>query len=163
MKEQFKEKQSFRQLLEILQQDSWQLELLISGFALFLLIGAKEPLEDLMLSANFLSLSITRDYLVMVPIMVAFVGWFLLLFNMFLHVLFRGLWISTIGLRYVSGEIDYGALRFSPRFVDYLRKRIGTFDRYIERLENICSILFAFTFLLVFIFSTSTLTFMVVS
>ncbi|CAH1001421.1 hypothetical protein LEM8419_02324 [Neolewinella maritima] len=33
--------------LDKLQQESWQLELLISGFVIFLLIGGLEPMFDL--------------------------------------------------------------------------------------------------------------------
>ncbi len=145
-------RQSFIQLLEKLQQDSWQLELLISGFALFLLIGAYEQLEYLSDATDYLEYSLEDDFLVRFPMLILFVGWFILIFNMFVHVLLRGLWISTIGLRYVSGEIDYDELKYSRRFTNYLKRRIGTFDRYIDSLENLCSVVFSFTFLLVFIF-----------
>ncbi len=147
-----KSRQAFLQLLEKLQQDSWQLELLISGFVIFLLIGAYQPLQDLKLDSDYLRLSIVPAYSYQIPVMILFLGWIFLLFNLFLHVLLRGLWISTIGLRYVSGDIDYNSLRYVPRFKSFLQKRIGTFDRYIERLENICSIIFAFTFLIIFVF-----------
>ena len=144
-------RKSFLQLLEKLQQDSWQLELLISGFVIFLLIGAYEPLIDLRLERSLLSQSIRRNYWINAPVSILYVGWIFLMMNLFLHIFLRGLWISTIGLRYVSGDIDYQSLKYSPRFAAYLRKKIGTFDRYIERLENICSIIFAFTFLVVFL------------
>ncbi|MCO6479817.1 MAG: hypothetical protein J5I94_24480, partial [Phaeodactylibacter sp.] len=54
------------------------------------------------------------------------------------------------GLRSVSDDIDFEALRFTPRFDRFLQKHVGSFDRYIERLEKICSVLFAFTFLIIF-------------
>jgi len=38
---------SFTKWLEILQQESWQLELLISGFAIFLLAESFEPVRNL--------------------------------------------------------------------------------------------------------------------
>ena len=62
----------------------------------------------------------------------------------------RGLWIGAIGLRYVSGDIDYDTLNYSEKFTKYLKRKVGSFDRYISRLENYCSILFSVTFLLVF-------------
>ena len=147
-----KNRKAFLTLLEKLQQDSWQLELLISGFVIFLLLGAWEPLRELQIDTNYLSYSIQRSYTLEVPVTILFLGWIFLLFNLFLHVLLRGLWISTLGLRYVSGDIDYNSLGYSTRFAAYLRKRIGTFDRYIERLENLCSVIFAFTFLIIFVF-----------
>ena len=147
-----KDRKSFQSLLEKLQQDSWQLELLISGFVIFLLLGAWDPLRDLQANSQYLSNSIRNSFAIQVPIMILFLGWIFLIFNLFLHVLFRGLWISTLGLRYVSGDIDYKSLKYTSRFSAYLRKRIGTFDRYIERLENLCSVIFAFTFLIIFVF-----------
>jgi hypothetical protein len=63
----------------------------------------------------------------------------------------RGLWISTIGIRYVSGEIDFEILKFSPIFDRFLKKRIVSFDLYIQQLEKLCSIVFGFTFLIIFI------------
>ena len=41
------DKSKFAQWLELLQQESWQLELIISGFAIFLLVGVYDPLQDL--------------------------------------------------------------------------------------------------------------------
>ncbi|MCB9295691.1 MAG: hypothetical protein H6559_21580 [Lewinellaceae bacterium] len=50
----------------------------------------------------------------------------------------------------MSDDIDFESLRFHPRFDRFLRNQVGSFDRYIERLEKICSVLFAFTFLILF-------------
>lgn len=146
-----KDRQNFLQLLEKLQQDSWQLELLISGFVIFLLIGAYDPLRQMILDGNHISNSMNHSFWYQTPVSILYLGWIFLVSNLFLHIFLRGLWISTIGLRYVSGDVDYGSLKYYPRFTAYLRKRIGTFDRYIERLENICSITFAFTFLIIFV------------
>jgi len=49
-----------------------------------------------------------------------------------LHVLLRGFWISAFG--YVSGDIDYDSLKYSPKFTRYLKKRVGSFDKYIATL-----------------------------
>lgn len=144
-------KSKLTQWLEVLQQESWQLELLVSGFAIFLLIGTYEPLLDLGRKARLLA-SESRTYAaLLVPYGILMAVWFALVFNLIIHVLFRGLWISTIGLRYVSDDIDFDYFRFSPPFDKFLRRRIPSFDSYIERLEKICSIIFAFTFLIIFI------------
>ena len=74
----------------------------------------------------------------------------ILLFNLLLHVILRGLWIGALGLRYVSGDIEFERLRYSQLFTNYLKKRIVSFDRYIANLENYCSVLFAISFLLIF-------------
>lgn len=144
-------KNKLSQWLEVLQQESWQLELLVSGFAIFLLIGTYDPLIDLGRHARLLAIDSPTYTALLFPYGILLAVWFALVFNLVIHVLFRGLWISTIGLRYVSDDIDFEYFRFSGPFDRFLRRRIGSFDEYIERLEKICSIIFAFTFLIIFI------------
>lgn len=147
-----KQRQHFKEWLEKLQQESWQLELLVTGFAIVLLIGAFDLIRDWMLHVKYLSSAIQHNFIFQILAVVALVGWLFLLLNLILHVLLRGLWISAIGLRYVSGDIDIEKLHLSKRFHNFLKKRLRTFDEYIELLERLASIVFAFTFLLVFIF-----------
>ena len=136
---------AFKKLLQKLQEESWQLELLISGFAIFGLFSAWEPLELLIREANNNDQNYYQLALVFLRISCA-----ILLFNLLLHVILRGLWIGALGLRYVSGDIDYEKLNYSEKFTNYLKKRIGSFDKYIATLENYCSIIFAISFLLIF-------------
>ena len=150
-------KPAFKKLLEKLQEESWQLELLISGFAIFGLFNAYEPLKIAIIEA-------TNDG-VLHRAIISQVAWFsciILLFNLLLHVLLRGLWIGALGLRYVSGDIDYEKLNYSEKFTTYLKKKVGSFDRYIARLENYCSIIFAVSFLLIFYVLALTFTILVI-
>ncbi|GGG57534.1 hypothetical protein GCM10011414_29200 [Croceivirga lutea] len=136
---------AFKKLLDSLQQQSWELELIISGFAIFGLFTAYEPLEIKLYNAE------NNDQIYQfVVYVVALAACSILLFNLLLHVVLRGLWIGALGLRYISGDIDFEALKYSPKFRNYLEKRIVSFDRYIASLENYCSILFAVSFLLIF-------------
>jgi len=144
-------KNSFVKWLEMLQQESWQLELLISGFAIFLLAAAYDDLDSLNYQLKILNTGSTYFGTLMLAFQVLMGAWYVLMINLVLHVLLRGLWISTIGLRYVSGEIDFELLNFAPRFEKFLKKRIVSFDWYIQRLEQLCSIVFAFTFLIIFV------------
>ncbi|MFD1063409.1 hypothetical protein ACFQ1Q_09150 [Winogradskyella litorisediminis] len=136
---------AFKKLLQKLQEESWQLELLISGFAIFGLFQAFEPLEIL-----FTELKYDDQVIPAIIITVILISCVILTFNLLLHVILRGLWIGALGLRYVSGDIDYDYLNYSPKFTKYLKKKVGSFDRYIARLENYCSIIFAASFLLIF-------------
>ncbi len=138
-------KASFKKLLEKLQEESWQLELLISGFAIFGLFTAQEPLRQAMLEAR----AIENMYSFM-TLQVVLMSCYILLFNLMLHVILRGLWIGALGLRYVSGDIDYDVLKYSKKFDTYLRKKVGSFDKYIANLEDYCSVIFAISFLLIF-------------
>lgn len=144
-----KNKNTFSNWLERLQQESWQLELLLSGFAIFLLVGAYEPL----LSLQFNISNLSGIYFVSLNVLyrILITSWHVMVINLVLHVLIRGLWISAIGLRYVSGEIDLKHVRLSDRFYKFVKKRTVSFDRYIEQLEQLCSVIFAFTFLIIFL------------
>ena len=138
--------------LDGLQQESWQLELIISGFVIFLLIGGWpavvgfEPDLQLLLTDD-------RSYMpVFLLYMVGRTAYLSLLICLVVHVVMRGLWIAAIGLRSVSGEIDYRALGYRERYEDWLQRRIGSFDDYVMRLEQYCSVLFSIAFLILFCF-----------
>ena len=143
----------FKKLLQKLQEESWQLELLISGFAIFGLFQAASPLGIAAQEAKN-----NEQVFLFIILIVASVSCYILLFNLLLHVILRGLWIGALGLRYVSGDIDYAELKYSQKFTKYLKKKIGSFDRYIGNLENYCSIIFAISFLLIFYVIALTLT-----
>ena len=70
--------------------------------------------------------------------------------NLAIHIFLRGFWIGCIGLRYVSGGIDIDSLNYVSKFSNFLKKQELDFDRYLENLEKICSVIFSFTFLLIF-------------
>lgn len=135
----------FKKLLDSLQQQSWELELIISGFAIFGLFTAYEPLRIGAENAQN-----DQQIYKFVIYVVVFIACSILLFNLLLHVVLRGLWIGALGLRYVSGDIAFDKLKYSDRFKNYLKKKIISFDRYIANLENYCSVLFAISFLLIF-------------
>ncbi|NKI33463.1 hypothetical protein [Croceivirga thetidis] len=137
----------FKKLLDKLQTESWQLELLISGFAIFGLFQAKDPLEVELIKAIGNNEEI-YGYL----IRTVYPALTILLIVLLIHVILRGVWIGALGLRYVSGDIDYEHLNYSKKFTDRLTQKVGSFDRYISRLENICSTLFAIAFLMAFYF-----------
>ena len=136
---------AFKKLLSKLQEESWQLELLISGFAIFGLFTAFPSITESAKEAQN-----TQQIYKFVISLVAQISCAILIFNLLLHVLLRGLWIGALGLRYVSGDIDYDALKYSAKFTNYLKKKVGSFDKYIGTLENYCSIIFAVSFLLIF-------------
>jgi len=145
----------FKKWLDKLQQESWELELLISGFAIFGLITAYEPLSLSLKVAN----NEGRTFQLIISIIAIFAS-SILVFNLVLHVILRGLWIGALGLRYVSGDIDYEELKYSEKFTSYLKNKIGSFDKYIAILENYCSVLFAVSFLLIFYMLTVVLYFL---
>jgi len=138
-------KPEFKELLKRLQEESWQLELLISGFAIFGLITVFPTIQLAMMDAQN-----SQQIYTFVILLISWISCSILIFNLLLHVLLRGLWIGALGLRYVSGDIDYDSLNYSEKFTKYLKKRVGSFDKYIATLEDYCSVIFAISFLLIF-------------
>ncbi|MBC8756152.1 hypothetical protein H2O64_15860 [Kordia sp. YSTF-M3] len=138
-------KPEFKKLLHKLQEESWQLELLISGFAIFGLFTAIPTITESLVEAEN-----NRQIYKFAISLVATISCYILIFNLLFHVLLRGLWIGALGLRYVSGDIDYDSLKYSKKFTNHLKKKVGSFDKYIGTLENYCSVIFAISFLLIF-------------
>ncbi|WP_075341336.1 hypothetical protein [Tenacibaculum agarivorans] len=136
----------FKQWLDKLQQESWQLELLISGFAIFGLANVFEPLRNKITEAN----AMESPYEILYGLVYSYSA--ILAINLVVHVIFRGLWIGSVGLRYVSGDIDYEKLNYTDKFTKYLKKKVGPFDKYISNLEDLCSIVFAMSFIVLFYF-----------
>lgn len=138
--------------LNRLQQDSWQLELIVSGFVIFLLLGGLEPLSALDHTLTLMAQNQEVFFLGDFFYSLLRVAYLALLIFLLIHLVLRGLWIAAIGLRSVSGDIDYDRFRFAPKFINRIRQRTGSFDDYIIRLERWCSVFFSLAFLIVFCF-----------
>lgn len=136
--------------LDSLQQESWQLELLISGFSIFLLIAGWSKLVGLETDLVLL-LQASRNFTTLEAFYgISRIALACLLGTLIFHIVLRGMWIAAIGLRSVSGDIEYEELGLTPNFYNFLKRRIGSFDGYIERLERYCSVLFTVAFLIFF-------------
>jgi len=132
-------KNNLKRWLDTIQQDSWQLELIISGVVIFLLLGAYAPLKSM---DERLALDVLTGSSVLMVIAGGFfilqVAYFSLLITFFLHLLLRGFWIGVVGLRSVSGDFDHSVLDYQPVYLNWLKKKSGSFDDYFERLEMQC-------------------------
>lgn len=155
--------------LEELQRESWQLELLISGFTIFLLIQATTIIEpifaDLNLHTNF---SPNPRLLIFSSIAIILIAIYALIINLIIHIFLRSFWIAAIGLRSVQKDTDFEKLNYSDLFTSKLRENVTSLDKLIEKLDTICSVIFAFAFLVVFMFISfalwnAVLTFFVIS
>ena len=137
--------------LEKLQQESWNLELLISGFSIFLLIQVGQGMESV---HNFFYTHYDFEHTFR-NLLFAFLGIvqlasIVLTFNLILHVLLRGFWIGAIGLRSVKGKLDISQLKYSTFFEQKLRGKVTGLDTMLIRLDNTSSVIFSFSFLIVF-------------
>lgn len=146
-----KQNNKLKEVIDRLEIESWQLELLVSGFAIFLVAASFDPILEFGRRVNVVyeGMSTQFDILMIIPSgLLASI--FFVFVNLLLHLVFRGLWISAIGIRFLSGDIDLESLRLAKPFDRFLGKRLQSFDRFIEKLERISSVIFGFTFLLVF-------------
>ncbi|WP_116125951.1 hypothetical protein [Lewinella sp. IMCC34183] len=138
--------------LESLQRDSWQLELLITGFALAGMVSGLEEYNSWSshtlrsLEGGDVASEIARGLLVF-----ANFAYLITLVNFFAHVVIRCLWIGAIGSRSVMGNTVMVRRRLAPKFARFLQRRSGNFDAYIRRLDDGASLVFAFTFLLIIV------------
>lgn len=143
--------QNIAEWLEKLQRESWNLELLISGFSIFLLVQAKSSLLELV---DYVDLFYyfergTRN-IIMLLLGITVLSCYALIISLTFHVVLRGFWIGAIGLRSVQPKVDFQRLRYAPTFEQYLDEKLPTLDRLLIRLDRISSAIFSFAFLIIF-------------
>lgn len=144
-------KQHIGDWLEKLQRESWNLELLVSGFSIFLLIQASEGLLWVLDFVNLhIALSGNMEGVMRTLLITLILASWVLTFNLIVHVFLRGFWIGTVGLRSVQSNINLEELGYSEYFTEKLKQRVPTLDNMLERLDTLSSVIFAFTFLVVF-------------
>ena len=139
--------------LKKLEQESWQLELLVSGFTIFLLQMAYQAIGDYGDSFEFHHQSGNIFFTIAVLLLyILSICTLVLIINLVLHLSLRGFWIGAIGLRSVGSSIDYDKLKYTDFFTEKLRKSMVSMDDLIIRLDKVCSVIFSFTFLIIFLF-----------
>jgi len=139
--------------LEGLQRESWQLELIVSGFTIFLLLQLVNVMPDLFPSFNKHTNFSTDIRVAIITFLVAIMyAAFTLLGSLLLHIFLRGFWIAVIGLRSVQQETDFDTFNYSPHFTNKLKQLVPSLDKLIIRIDNLASVVFAFAFLLAFMF-----------
>lgn len=138
------------QWLKKLERESWQLELLVSAFTIVLLLQANDAYQEFFRGLRY-EYSITGDIITFIFFFFALIGVSIKALTMFLvlHLLLRGFWIGAIGLRSVQPTIDFSALNYSDAFTDRLRKKVRSLDDLVILLDQVCSVIFSFSFLVI--------------
>lgn len=148
-----KEKEThLKEWFQNLQRESWQLELVVSAIAIFLLMNAESYFGKMVVVWSnefdffnfshglfFQLLNVVHDFV--------FIG----IINLIIHLFLRGLWIGIIGLKSVYASIDYERLNYSAFFTEKLSYQFKNLDRLILNLDKWCSLIFSFTFLIGFL------------
>jgi len=135
--------------LKRLQKESWNLELLISGFSIFLLFQGRDMIEGLIGQVSVHHISGSAGPFLIIFLGIGYLAANVLIFNLILHILLRGFWIGAIGLSSVQNKQDFSTLNYTQKFTTRLTQKVPSLERLIIRLDNFCSTIFAFTFLIV--------------
>ena len=144
----FKRKQSTGNYLDDLQRDSWQLELIITGFAVAgMLSGLDEVTDSLRRFKVGGQENSVLSVLLNVGSGVFYFCYLLTLFHFGVNIVVRCLWIGAVGARSVLGQIRLHKLRPAPRFARFLQHQSADYDTYIRRLDDVASLIFAVTIL----------------
>ncbi len=134
-----------------LQQESWELELLVSGFSIVLLTQLTKWLQVVIdnIGAN---LNMNSSLTVGMYIFLAFVllASYALIINLIVHLVFRGFWVGIVGLGSVAPNTDFEKLKYSPFFTEKLRKKITNLEDLVVVVDKISSLIFTFAFLIIF-------------
>jgi hypothetical protein len=145
------EQQDSNKWVKKLQQESWELELLVSGFSIVLLSKLTGWLQIVLENINNglnpdLNLSLGLVFFVMLVLLASYA----LIANLIIHLLFRGFWVGIVGLGSVAPTTDFQKLRFSKFFTKKLEKRVAKLDDLVITVDKISSLIFTFAFLLIF-------------
>jgi len=136
--------------LKKLERESWQLELLVSAFTIFLLIGAIQSFETFMTDIQYqYNLSAGALTFVFIFLWLLQKSIFALTICLVGHLMLRGFWIGTIGLRSVQSSIDFSILKYNEFFTEKLKSKVTSLDHLVIKLDEICSVVFAFAFLVI--------------
>lgn len=151
------EKDKLRRWVSNLQLESWQLELLITGFSIFLLATSLDQYDEFRRAIQYNKLSPSSDsanplLAVSIITLLNTIPWALRFFliNLLIHLLLRGFWIGIVGLSSVSSEIHYDKLKLRGKFRTAIPERVKSLDQLILYLDKMSSVIFAYTYLLVF-------------
>ena len=140
--------QQISKWLKKLERESWQLELLVSGFTIFLLIGAYDELVEFTRDFRFNNEGGSGFYLAAIMMLYTITKCTMVLtFNLIMHLILRGFWIGAIGLRSVGPSIDYQRLKYHEFYIDKLKRKMSSMDHLIVGLDRLCSVIFSFSFL----------------
>ena len=115
----------------------FQLQPVIARFFNEMLVGVEGPLRLVVL--------LGQTYLLL--IVYALLGAFLL------HLVLRAFWIGLVGLESVyPGGIKWDRVKAGPFFIENSRKRLGSLAQIIDRIDDLCSLIFSFGFMMVIVF-----------
>lgn len=156
--EQFK----FSEFLKGLFQRSFELEMLVSGIAILLLLRAPESIDAL--GDLAIQNSTGRDFLAIAGVVLhrLIKGIiYIVILNLVFHLILRCFWVSLVGLKSVyPNETAVEKISPRPMLQTFMRRHLLSIDSLAERVDKTCRVLFAFTFVVAFCFLSITISVM---
>lgn len=144
---------NLKEWLANLQRESWQLELIVSGFSIFLLLEGTEFLSDLFQHIrNNPSSDLFGNLISKLIVVFCLFSFKAMTVNLLVHLFLRGLWIGMIGLQSVTKNIDYDKLNYDKIYEDFLKPKYHNLESGIVLIDKIASLIFSLSFLLIFCF-----------
>lgn len=140
--------------LQELTNQSWNLELLISGAAIFSISFLPDLTEQAInyYYENYLSSNdFVDEGIPTLAFSFAKAATYLLIFTFVLHFILRAFWVGLVGLRAVFPEgIKFENLpNTNNELIEVYKEKFGTLDDFIVRLDKFCSKIFSVAFILV--------------
>lgn len=130
---------------------TYEMELLISGAVVFGLIHLPPIIERISISflAGLEGNVHTMGILGQVYLQLVLYG---LIAVFVLHLAMRGFWVGLLGLESVFPEgIRWDRIKLGPAMIKRYRAGIGSLAATIEKVDDLCSLIFSFGFLVIFI------------
>ena len=125
-------------------KEIWNAELIVSGiiiYGLFLINSESEYFADKVgaITGNIL---LETFFKLLVGV------FFVLLFNFIIHLLLRAYWIGVVGLNSTYQEgIKFERLNYTDSYIKKNKKKYNSLETYSAKLDDLCSQLFSFSFL----------------
>lgn len=137
---------------------TYEMELLVSGAVVFALVQLPPHLRHLF-DSTVGQMSGTLRMTAIVGVMYASLVVYALIAFFVLHLATRAFWIGLVGLESVFPEgIRWDRLRFGPFTQRLYREKTAGISTLVERLDDVCSLIFSFGFLVVLTFLYSVIT-----
>ncbi|WKN41041.1 hypothetical protein [Tunicatimonas pelagia] len=135
-----------------LRNRSWEMELLLSGFVLVLLL----PVPDLVAQWGNVWLATLNQgpvqQIFVIGFVICFFGSRILIVNLIIYLFLRGFWIGIVGLISAFPRRSYWSrITYREPYQKYLERRTPDTESYVAIINKISSSVFSFSFLLVFL------------
>lgn len=137
-----KEKVKIPKWLKKVQQNSWEPEILLSGFVLIGLLQLPMYIDKFSMVANpeLLKGNLSGLFSGLKLAIYALVS------GLIVHLFFRGVWVGYVGLSYTfPNGVDLKRLDYQPQFMKRI-ERIPPLSSQVDTLEKICSSMFSTCF-----------------